>query len=100
MKKAVKEAWLSALRSGEYKQHCGSLCNTFGSDRLMTANKFCCIGVIGSLKKLNVCATHDVTDAVGLNIFQTDRLIAMNDIDKKSFPEIADWIEANIPTED
>lgn len=40
MKKEIKEKWITALRSGEYRQTDGSLCNNGG---------YCCLGVLCDL---------------------------------------------------
>lgn len=114
MKKAVVEAWLSGLRSGKYKQHRGTLCNGEGRNKLDNATAFCCIGVAGVISKEDFSPYYD-THRVGmeLGMFNLpnfifieegetntrsayDHLIYMNDKEKKSFAEIADWIEANI----
>ena len=42
MNKDVKEKWVKALRSGEYKQGCGVLHNS-------SENTFCCLGVLTDL---------------------------------------------------
>ena len=40
MKQEIKEKWVSALRSGEYKQ---------GKEGLRIYNEFCCLGVLCDL---------------------------------------------------
>lgn len=104
-----KEKWLSALRSGEYKQGKGKL---FAED-----NTYCCLGVAAHLcgvpnyKLLNMAYVdnnqfietripppegypREITmTSTGSEIAK--KLAVMND-DGKSFIEIADWIEANL----
>ena len=94
MKKAVVEAWLSGLRSGKYEQTRDQLHN--GPAQLECATAFCYIGVLGIVTEMTgYLDTNDVIAKYGL--YEWDRrLVDMNDRDKKSFAEIADWIEANI----
>lgn len=98
MKKSDVLTWIAALRSGDYKQHRGTLCNT--SD-LETSNSFCCIGVAAkvlSLKaKLGLSpVTSEVCYYLKITHLQQTELVEMNDALEYSFPEIADWIETNI----
>ena len=107
--KEFKEKWLAALRSGEYKQGSGLL--------LDSSNNYCCLGVAC------IVAGYHTDQIVGKcyaertfeelpeilrgasydsNIVKT--LANMNDgeserstpLPKKSFSEIADYIEANL----
>lgn len=115
MPKKLKSKWLKALRSGEYKQTPETLCDgDYG---------FCCLGVLehivldGEVEvqkdgdfheqptkqfwkyagiQLDADATHrkykDIDD-------QVETLISMNDGtfgDKKTFKQIAVWIDKNI----
>ena len=108
MKKAVVEAWLSGLRSGEYKQYHGSVNNGQyayheDSTRKMTEapDSFCCIGVGAACNGMRIedmRITDHASDFIGLgkNSDWEKELIRMNDGQYKSFTEIADWIEANI----
>ena len=109
MKKAVVEAWLSGLRSGKYKQHKGSInsgvfdCRGPNGSRIMIAppTAFCCIGVGAMCNGMNVQdmrITNHASAFIGLKDYSDweTELISMNDKEKKSFEEIADWIEANI----
>lgn len=116
--KAFKEKWLKALRSGEYEQGHGYL--------RTSANHFCCLGVAGDLHNnetwqipdneyavyrtagggVEMLVRGDVPDNVydALNQFYPDhgvattitaRLASMNDT-RRSFAEIADWIEEHL----
>src|SRR5579872_462210 len=40
----LKEKWVSALKSGEFRQTTGSLCRTSSEE-----NQYCCLGVLGSI---------------------------------------------------
>lgn len=95
----VKRKWIKALRSGEYQQ---------GRCTLKRSDSYCCLGVLAEemvpefmennqAKEVGVASIKD--DLVilwGLTINDQDKLADMNDFDKKTFPEIADWIEANL----
>ena len=108
----VKTEWLNALRSGEYEQ---------GTGLLSKDGKFCCLGVLCDIaSKKGVCkkieynhAHYDGNDLhlpssvkewcgfgsnpQGCNAYVNGKyLTTMNDIEKKSFTEIADFIEENL----
>lgn len=86
-------AWITTLRSGEYKQG-RSWLHSFQS------NSFCCLGVLcevvsykswsASVIKSKSTTDHDLL----VEKLQT-HLAQMND-EGKSFKEIADYIETNI----
>lgn len=113
MKRELRDGWCSDLRSGNFPQ-------TFGA--LRNASGYCCLGVLGErLGKMNeqcseyygwqskiwdwggahVCPPVKDTEAAGLPTSAVEELMRMNDGSvqhpSKTFPEIADWIEANIP---
>lgn len=98
MKADLKQKWLAALRSGDYQQGQGELLD-------VSDNAFCCLGVLCSVagierKDISLWATIEGlgrADLVGYEY--TDTLMEMNDDEGKSFAEIADWIEANIPAD-
>lgn len=93
--KELKRKWIEALRSGKYQQGRGSLRNP-------ETNCFCCLGVL--------C---DIVDPEGwmedfprlhrgrgtfvavskLGVENPGELVRQNDLAKKSFLEIADYIE-------
>jgi len=85
--------WSDALRSGKYKQ-----CHNTMKD----GNSYCCLGVAfkeildnktlpGSISRYDSVAT---VLQFGLN--DEAKFIRMNDQQKKSFPEIADYIDSLI----
>lgn len=98
MDEYVKSKWIAALRSGDYKQHRGRSNNRFRSEKV-TAR--CCLNVgahviVGDdADRMDTAHSRRV-----LNINDCSHLIRMNDTQKKTFSEIADWIEANLETED
>lgn len=104
LKPEVKQAWLEALRSGEYCQTKGQLVDEHG---------YCCLGVLAeelgdpkgwvcggtyqgdqSWRYKGLIATLAV-DELGLCERASGVLIAMNDAGD-SFQTIADWIEDNL----
>jgi hypothetical protein len=96
MDQKVKTEWVRALRSGEYKQHYGSLCDD-AINNLEEAKSFCCIGVLGKITRPeNFWYTSGVTKYFNLPNTTVNTLVDMNDSQKKSFSKIADWIEENL----
>lgn len=109
----TKEAWLEALRSGDYEQDTGVLKTADGA--------YCCLGVLGMLvgveeERLQSCehlsgvgrddllgpwwpvdapSTMFTADDPKTHTTIQRKLAAMND-KGWSFDEIADWIEANL----
>jgi hypothetical protein len=115
MKAEIKQKWLEALRSGNYKQGTGELCISYTSGRF----EHCCLGVLAEVcgidrsklfnsDHLERIGHPEILGAWGLGHYNSGdpdthtneqrKLAAMNDTGK-SFAEIADWIEANIPAE-
>jgi hypothetical protein len=110
MTKTLQQHWVEALRSGEYTQ-----CR----HHLRTVNAFCVLGVRSDLYAklypdyfewrrepngrwefavLNMEHGHPLLRSCGSPVLKhIDALIRLNDWEGKSFPELADWIEANIP---
>lgn len=111
MKKDIADKWVAALRSGEFKQGRRALGNK-------VSNSFCCLGVLCELAvKEEVCKkestenvyTYDarytwylphvvknwanMRTATGEIKSLNEYLYALNDIQMKSFTEIADIIE-------
>ena len=107
MNKEIKKLWLEALRSGEYKQ---------GQWRLHNPKKgtFCCLGVLcdvvdkndiykpeRTLRKddiecfdyLSETLSIPIQKIAGLDKQIEKDLYKMNDRQRKSFTEIADYIE-------
>ncbi len=100
MKKSVCIAWIEALRSGNYKQHRGSLVRYDDSG---SVTSYCCLGVLCKSADIDVRSDAEayenyepfrtwITEAGS----QTQILWDMNDAQNRSFPQIADYIEANI----
>lgn len=108
MKAEFKQKWLEALRGGKYKQ---------GKNVLRTAqDEFCCLGVLCDVVSPEGWLADDSREGGFLHSdrkgflplgvkYETAfpsihevKLTNMND-EGKSFAEIADWIETNVPTE-
>lgn len=103
MNAELKAKWLAALRSEKYRQTQGCLRH---------ADAFCCLGVLADVKGCewrSQCpivggenmANYGLLDVNFIQIGKVEQqqLAKMND-GGASFPEIADYIEANIPAED
>ena len=104
MDKELKGKWLTALRSGEYRQTVGILRRT-GAD----GPYYCCIGVLLTVAGKPCKGTTirgDQQEEVGLDDAHRLRLENLNDGkvhpeanprgERHSFAQIADYIEANI----
>lgn len=98
----MKSYWVKALRSGVFKQGVGQLCERFKDGTL----KHCCLGVanaIFDLQQNDRRATLQDHVAEAMLVIPADiqvQLYKLNDEDHKTFAEIADFIEANIPAID
>lgn len=121
MNAELKTSWLEALRSGNYKQCTGKLCNVISTNK-----SYCCLGVLLDVAK-SKGFDMDITDAphdypgdnycmrftykqnssdgelpnsfreeVGISNVHEQQLIDMNDDDRSSFTEIADYIEKEL----
>lgn len=115
MRKTLKEKWLKALRSGEYRQGNGHLLDTHGN--------YCCLGVLACVAGVppeKILERGDLT-SIGRNdllgswdgneenpedfdkeVKSTHttvqrKLAAMND-NGRTFRQIASYIEKHIPT--
>ena len=96
MDKKLKAKWVKALRSGEFKQ---ARQRYFDND----TNGYCCIGVLVCLRTkksgIDISSGNSILDserAIG-NAAAVDKLISMNDFKKRSFKQIASWIEKYLP---
>lgn len=107
--KDFKKKWIKALRSGEFEQGGGMLHNTYN-------NTYCCIGVAcrvihprKDFKGAGLLSMYDTksfkipTILKGDNITLSDeynlvidKLVEMNDEKKRSFNQIANWIDKNL----
>ena len=94
----IKEKWVTALRSGKYRQGHGQLRSE--------DDKFCCLGVLcvvtGVDTKLRASGNYlffapDKALRVSrLGGEAEARLVRMNDSERRTFVEIADYIESHL----
>jgi hypothetical protein len=109
MTQELKTKWLTALRSGEYKQGIGVL-------RSAESDSYCCLGVLCDISELGTWHSLNykfitkkgfmeegyaflpptIAADINLSRIQQRKLSGMNDSDLYSFTEIADWIEKNV----
>lgn len=104
-----KVKWLEDLRSGRYTQ---------GKSMLHRNGKYCCLGVLAIGVGKTVCEIDRLGLLVDVGLSSLlgppQRTKAVTEIEEKladmndrgmgggngaTFPEIADWIEANVPVE-
>lgn len=101
----LKAKWVEALRSGEFKQASQTLQDGFGAN--------CCLGVLARIQGENLndwsegdreisCLASHLSGGLDAEVML--RLARMNDgglnkTQPSSFPEIADYIEANVPAD-
>lgn len=102
MDRKIRDKWVEALRSGEYKQ---------GQNALRTNdNKFCCLGVLCDVVDANCWTTRggvyyyglqrytlprQLMETLQLSIPQEAMIIELNDTGH-TFEEIADYIEERL----
>lgn len=90
-----KQKWVTALRSGKYTQHHGTICPYRASIR--TSKHLCCIGVGAAVTAFRGKAiTQLAADHLGLSIPEKNHLVNMNDGGRASFDQIADYIEEKL----
>lgn len=101
----LKQLWITALRSGEYKQSGLALENLVGN---------CCLGVLcrvydkeypnrlfigksrsgkTSFSGAIVALPPEIEDMIGMTREQESNLVDMNDLKGNTFSEIADYLE-------
>lgn len=107
--KQVKADWLKALRSGDYVQTTGQLCRKSCG---MGAS-FCCLGVLHNVvvghtsvysyegattasRRSEESEQYVTLEALGITKHEVAVLTGMNDEEKLSFLDIADYVEANL----
>lgn len=115
MNKAVKKRWIAALRSGKYKQGRKRLCSIKNGK-----SKYCCLGVLtdieydgywyyDKLEGWHIKVPHkegdypesdqlvpELAEKCALSLENVEELIWMNDNERCSFKEIANWIQKNL----
>jgi len=102
MNTEIKDKWITALRSGQYKQ---------GKHRLRDNDKFCCLGVlcdvvdktkwedtefgIGYMGETHVMP-ENLAKSVNLSHIDCSFLAGLNDYKEYTFDQIADYIQQNL----
>jgi hypothetical protein len=117
MNPRIKADWVTALRSTKYRQVRGALREQLPGKHV----GYCCLGVLCDVAKEEVAGkwtgnqltrfnhvingemiesggalSHEFSKYVEVTPSQESTLIGMNDDEKKSFKEIADYIEKNL----
>lgn len=113
MNKTIKRRWVKALRSGEYKQGYGTLCQTVdGVDEFCVMGVFIDSTVIGdwevsswqyylpdgkfrtfwTFEGFRTIIADDFLQKAGISTHLADNLTLMND-GRYTFDQLADWIE-------
>lgn len=99
MNKKVKRKWLAALRSGNYEQTRGFMTTVELRDG-EAHTMYCTMGLLESVvmgrKHMHTfsCIDHDLVKKAGLTMLDANLIIELNDKYKRTFEEIADFIEA------
>lgn len=92
----MKTKWTNALESGECEQ---------GKFHLKMDGKYCCLGVFCEANDIPLYYVDGMEigtlagyAAIGmyLNNSTVNTLMRMNDVEEKTFPEIATWIKENL----
>jgi hypothetical protein len=84
----IKTRWVEALRSGRYEQ---------GRKALRFQGEYCCLGVLCALEGWPTESdTTDPYQPIERLLGDYDVFVKMNDVERLTFPEIADYIEANL----
>ncbi len=100
----LKQRWVAALRSGQYEQ---------GTDYLVSEHpdagraQYCCLGVLCELLQPNSDwgslrdegaeqLSNQACENLDIPYNEMTKLTLLNDIQKRSFSQIADYIEANL----
>lgn len=111
MNAELKSKWTAALRSGEFEQTTGILQGFSEND--LTKKAFCCLGVLCKIAYPNIGNVNNITidnntepgsgsmgykkiDGLVGSADLVDTLVNLNDSMRKSFTEIADYIDENL----
>lgn len=90
----IKDKWIAALTSGEYKQ---------GQGYLRLGDTYCCLGVLCDLLGWKLSKASNAVDKykrlTALLGYENEKLQRLND-DGDSFKQIARYIKKNIPAKE
>lgn len=106
MSLTIKEQWIAALKSGKYPQ---------GRSCLQDKGKYCCLGVLCEVLKLDsrldsynttiysyknwdmyTCFSKELEETLGIPYKELDKLVYLNDHPGSSFDFMADYISKHI----
>ncbi len=90
--KKLKRRWVAALRGGSYEQVFGNCWDGSALDLAPPDNKRCALGVLYSILGI----TRIYHDHLQVDPQTLMQIVRLNDVERKSFDEIADWIEENL----
>ena len=99
---AFKRKWIKALRSGRYRKGKGML---YRKGKHGGHPRYCCLGVAASISGTpsydmeGACFIYEagvVPDLIYAEGPMPHVFVKMNDINEKSFSQIADWIQENL----
>jgi hypothetical protein len=107
MNAEIKQQWVVALRSGQYKQGRGKL-----RRQTPEGDRYCCLGVLCDLLAADKWTVYDGEEYFAIDGFVAfppkelraragfdgkieNQLVMLNDAEGYGFHQIADWIEAN-----
>lgn len=101
MNKRLKQKWVRALLSGEYRQGKECLRQREVDENGKEFTTYCCLGVlraVGSETGMRMRKTADevLTASCGLSDDIQQKLAARNDSGRWNFKRIAAWIEKNL----
>lgn len=103
--------WLTLLRNGQYTQTTSCMRRIKKSKSGTMIASYCCLGVLEDMavqdggpgwdtpQGLASCAGYpreEILDFMKLDMITVEKLIDLNDYDRRSFAQIADKIEKNI----
>jgi hypothetical protein len=90
---AIKDEWVAALRSGEYKQFHGDWNN--GGEN---PTEHCCLDVLQIVLTGKPFGVNNDSEIMSRNLAlgTVSKLAAMNDRSRASFGEIANYIEEHV----
>jgi hypothetical protein len=88
MNKRLRNRWIGALRSGEYKK---------GRHNLYARGRYCCLGVLCAIQGMDCRSKIDMSVlAKYMCVIDPPHiavLVSLNDAENKTFKQIADYIE-------
>jgi hypothetical protein len=90
----LKAKWVEALRSGNYVQ--GTLALRQAPFANGKAYSYCCLGVLCEVALGPFIDGYSDIEQIIPSATHRGRLMQMNDGERKSFSEIADYIETNL----